>query len=232
MGFDSDINMISLDFNIRIVQRVRQQLSIPGKVGFVKEFRLKYSFLVVGAALSFSFCPSALADSHSSHAGETTVTESVIDGNRYSVSKTVVHATPHQVWQVLTDYDNAPRVFPQMKKCQVIKEEGHSKIVKHTVAPSGPVGTYSYVLKITEQAPRYMEWSRLSGAFKQVKGFWKLEPLDNGRTTQVTYGSFVDGGFFVPQPLIKRQSRIDMPLVMGHLKGQVESKVQIAGRPR
>ena len=105
------------------------------------------------------------------------------------------------------------------------------KTIKHTVAPTGPVGTYSYVLKVTEKAPQSLEWHRISGAFKQVKGYWRLEPLDNGRTTLVTYASYVDGGFFIPAPLIRRQNRIDMPAVMACLKGQVESKVQIAGRP-
>lgn len=198
----------------------------------MKELSRKLSCMAVAAVLTLGLSGTASADSHSSGVVEhATVTESVIDGDRYSVTKIVVHAAPHQVWNVLSDFDNAPKVFPQMKKCEVIKDEGHSKIVKHTVAPSGPVGTYSYTLRITEKAPKYMEWHRLSGAFKQVKGFWKLEPLDNGRTTQVTYASFVDGGFFVPAPLIRRQSRIDMPSVMTALKSQVESKIQIAGKP-
>lgn len=143
-----------------------------------------------------------------------------------------VHAPPQQIWHVLTDYDNAHKVFPQVKKCQVLKDEGSTKVVKHTVAPSGPVGTFTYVLKITEKAPHSLEWNRMSGAFKQVRGFWKLEPLDNGRTTLVTYASFVDGGLFLPQPLIRRQARIDMPTVMASLKDQVHTRVQIAGKPQ
>ncbi len=174
----------------------------------------------------------ALADSHHSTQAtqNCTVGEAVINGHKYSVAKVVVHATPHQVWNLLTDYDNAPKIFPQVKKCHVIKDEGTTKLIKHTVAPSGPVGTYSYTLKITEKAPHMMEWQRVSGAFKDVNGFWKLEPIDT-RTTLCTYASYVDGGFFIPQPLIRRQSRIDMPGVMATLKYQVENKTQIAEKP-
>lgn len=198
----------------------------------MKEFSRKLSSLAIAAALTIGLSTTAaLADSHSGHVDSSTVSETVIDGDKYSVTKVVVHAPPHQVWHVLTDFENAPKVFPQMKKCELVKDEGHAKIVRHTVAPSGPVGTYSYTLRITEKAPKYMEWHRVSGAFKQVKGFWKLEPLDHGRTTQVTYASYVDGGFFVPQPLIRRQNKIDMPSVMACLKSQVESKIQIAGKP-
>ncbi len=198
------------------------------------KIRRKHLSLLVGITLSLGFSSSAaLADSHDTAktSDSASMSETVIGGDKYSVAKMVVHAPPHHVWQLLTDYDNSNKVFPQVKKCQLIKDEGHVKTIKHTVAPTGPVGTYSYVLKVTEKAPQSLEWHRISGAFKQVKGYWKLEPLDNGRTTLVTYASYVDGGFFIPAPLIRRQNRIDMPAVMACLKGQVESKVQIAGRP-
>lgn len=201
----------------------------------MKRKHRKHLELIAAVAVCASLCnQAALADSHKSNlkgSEAPSVTESVIAGDKYSVSKVVVHAPPHQIWSVLTDYDNAYKVFPQVKKCQLLKDEGHQKTIKHTVSPSGPVGTYSYVVKVTENAPNSLEWTRISGAFKQVKGFWKLEPLDNGRTTLVTYASYVDGGFFIPAPLIRRQNRIDMPAVMVSLKSQCESKTQIAGKP-
>lgn len=158
------------------------------------------------------------------------VADAVIDGKSYSVVKTTIKASPDRVFQVLTDYENAHNVFPQVKKCEVLQDKGKVKIVKHVVTPSGPVGTYSYVLKIEETEPKLITWTRLSGSFKQVTGYYKLEPINGGRTTLVTYASHVDGGFLMPKPLIKRQSKIDMPSVMTHLKRQVEQKVQIAGK--
>lgn len=159
------------------------------------------------------------------------VYEAIISGEKYSVTKMVMQAPVDQVWQVLTDYANVPKVFPQLKKCEVIKDDGPVKIVKEVVAPSGLLGTYAYVLKLTEKAPHFLQWCRVSGSFKEVRGFWKLEPLDGGRTTMVTYASYVDAGFFIPQPFIRRQARIDMPHVMNQLKCKVENKIHIAGRP-
>jgi len=159
------------------------------------------------------------------------VYEAMIGGEKYSVTKMVMHAPVDKIWRVLTDYANAPKVFPQMKKCQVIKDDGAVKIVKEVVAPSGPLGTFSYVLKLSEKAPHTLEWSRVSGSFKEVRGFWKLEALADGKTL-VTYASFVDGGFFLPQPFIRRQARIDMPNIMSCLKCKVETpKLEISARP-
>ncbi len=184
------------------------------------------------SAFTFAFPGAATAKHHHHHTGsDATVTEAVIDGKHYSVTKSVVKAPPRSVYRILTDYDNAHRVFPQVRECKVLKDHGSHKVVKHTVAPSGPVGTYTYILELKEHAPRSIEWHRISGAFKDVRGYYKLEPLDNGQTTLVTYASHVDGGLFMPRPLINRQSRIDMPAVMASLKREAETNVQIAETP-
>lgn len=187
------------------------------------------STAIVMASISLMLVSAPVgAKALSSHSDSVPVSESIINGKTYSVTKVTVNASSHDVWRVLTNYANAENVFPQMKKCTVLQDMGTEKIVKHTVAPSGPAGTYTYTLKIKEKAPHLLEWNRISGAFKEVKGFWKLEGLDNGRTTLVTYACFVDGGFLMPGGLIRRQNRIDMPQVLRTLKHTVESKVQIA----
>jgi ribosome-associated toxin RatA of RatAB toxin-antitoxin module len=162
---------------------------------------------------------------------QTPVTEEEIAGKPFCVSRQVIHARPEQVWQVLTDYANAPRVFPMMKKCDVIEDHGSNKVVRHEVVPSGPCGSFEYILALKESAPKALEWHRIKGDFKEVDGFWKLEPLDNGHSTLVTYSSHVNGGLFIPQILIKRQCKTDMPIVMSCLKKQAETGAKIAERP-
>jgi ribosome-associated toxin RatA of RatAB toxin-antitoxin module len=159
------------------------------------------------------------------------VTEEIINGKQFCVSHATVNARPEIVWRILTDYANAPRVFPQLKKCQIVEDRGGTKLLRHQVAPSGLPGTYEYVVEVKESAPKSLEWHRVSGSFKEVDGFWKLEPLDGGRSTEVTYSAYVNGGLFIPPPLIRRQFRIDMPGIMASLKSQSEGPPQIAGRP-
>ena len=185
--------------------------------------------LSLAATMFVAMAPSVLAKTQTTNS----VTEEMINGKTYCVSRVSVKASPDKVWQVLTDYDNAHKVFPQLKKSKLVQDHGFAKIVRHVMTPSGLPGSYGYTVEVKENAPHSMEWHRLSGAFKQVDGYWKLEPLDGGHTTLVTYASYVDGGFLVPQGLVKRQSRIDMPQVMSTLKAQTESQgaVQIAGRP-
>lgn len=160
-------------------------------------------------------------------------TEELINGKTYTVAKETIKASPEKVWNILADYDNAHKVFPQVKHCKLMHDNGSSKVVKHVLAPTGLPGTYEYIVEVKESYPHALEWHRISGAFKRVDGYWKLEPLDGGRTTLVTYASYVDGGFLIPQALVRRQCRMDMPGVMSTLKASAESSaVQIAGRPQ
>ena len=158
------------------------------------------------------------------------VVDENINGKSFSSSKIVVHARPEQVFRVLTDYANACKVFPQMRQCKVVADHGATKILHHEVAPSNVPGkTYAYDVEVKETAYKSLEWHRISGDFKAVDGFWRLEPVDGGKFTEVTYSSYVNGGFFIPQMLIKSQFKVDMPKVLTHLKSEAEmSSVRLA----
>lgn len=158
------------------------------------------------------------------------VHEEIIDGKKFLVIRSMVKARPDQVWQVLADYPNSTRVFPLLKKCQILKDHGSTKIMRHVVAPSGLALTYDYVIAVKETAPSCIEWHRIRGAFKELEGSWKLEPRDSGRSTLVTYASYINGGFFLPQSMIRRQIQIDMPITIAALKLHTESMTQIASR--
>ena len=166
----------------------------------------------------------AAAKGHVEVSDTPTMDEESLDGKSFTVSRVLVHAKPEQVWRILTDYSNAPKVFPQLKRCEILQDKGSVKILKHQVNPSGlpSCSTYSYTIEVTETAPRRLEWHRISGDFKAVDGFWKLDPENNGHDTLVTYSSYVNGGFFIPQMLIKRQFHMDMPMVLTNLKTESE----------
>lgn len=160
------------------------------------------------------------------------VTEENINGKSFCVCKIVVNAKQEQVWRILTDYNSAGRVFPQLKKSKLIEDRGDVKIIDQEVAPSGVCATYDYQLEVKEAFPQKLEWHRLKGDFKQVDGYWKLEPLEDGHSTLVTYSTYVNAGLFPPQMLIKHQFHIDMPSILTHLKNESEAAgLRIARRP-
>ena len=189
---------------------------------------LAVSFALTSCLISSSLSLPALAVEGRSAAPP--VVEETIQNKPFQVSKIAVNARPDQVWAILTDYHSAPLVFPTVKKCQLLADKGSTKVVHHEVRPSGVMKNFAYQLELKEHGHHKLEWRRVSGDFKEVEGFWKLEPTDGGRRTLVTYASYVNGGFWMPQALIKRQFRIDMPAVMTALKSHAEKTVHLASR--
>ncbi|HEY9789311.1 MAG TPA: SRPBCC family protein [Candidatus Obscuribacterales bacterium] len=195
----------------------------------------KRSLLALSLAFALNFLPgasllqSACARPEASNA---TVLDEQIGDRPYQVIKVLVKARPEQVWQVITDYSGAPHIFANLKKCQVLLDKGATKIVHYSLRPSGLIATFEYDLEVKELPNRFIEWHRVGGDFKAVDGYWKLEPADCGRSTMVTYANHVNGGLFMPQALIRRQSHIDLPGVMTALKSQSERTMNLASHAR
>jgi ribosome-associated toxin RatA of RatAB toxin-antitoxin module len=159
-----------------------------------------------------------------------TVNDEQIEHKTYVVAKVLVKAKPDHVWQILTDFNAAPNVFPTLKKCQVLSEKGLTKLIHYQVKPTGTLTSFSYDLEIREHGHSKMEWQRVDGDFKELNGYWKLEPVECGQSTLVTYASYVNGGLFMPQALIRRQSHIDVPPMLAALKTHAETLQIASGR--
>lgn len=201
------------------------------KLTVIRFVAIAVTLLAISSA-SFVYASNAPANSpQAQSAAKPALTEEVLKGKPYVITKMLVSAPIEQVWKVLADLKNATHVFPVLKKCDVLEDHGTTKVARQVIAPSGMPGTtYDYVLTIQQTAPSFIEWHRLSGDFKAVEGFWKLESTDSGHSTMVTYGSYIDGGFFLPQALIKHQARKDLPSTLLALKNQAELNNQIASR--
>lgn len=190
--------------------------------------RLSLAFMSV-LALN-SFVPSALPSAFAAEKSQSIeVSEEKIGDKNYQVSRIIVHVKPEHIWRILTDYENAPSIFPCLKKCKLVKDKGTTKLVEHQIKPTGVPSTFDYVIEVKEVVNKLYEWHRISGDFREVEGFWRLEPANEGNSTMVTYASYVNGGIFLPPPLIKRQVRMDIPAVMSALKMHAETSRTIAG---
>jgi hypothetical protein len=153
--------------------------------------------------------------------------EETFGPHKYQVARLVVNATPAQVQSVLTDYCHTAQMFPKVKECKVVEDDGPNKKVAFTACTAANLWTFSYVLQVHE-TPGYIDWHRVSGAFKLNEGFWKMEPLDGGRATLVTFAKFIDGGLLIPQALVVHELRTSMPEIMLNLKTSTEERTHVA----
>jgi ribosome-associated toxin RatA of RatAB toxin-antitoxin module len=148
--------------------------------------------------------------------------DQVIGKKDFVVSKTLVHASPERVFDIVTDYSNATRYFTNLTNCHVLSEKNGVKHVRFNAKASGLM-KLDYVLAIDQSKQGRIEWTRVKGSFKANEGYWDLAPVDNGKSTLVTYAKHVDPGFFAPKMFVHKTLRDTADNIFRDLKRSVEA---------
>ena len=201
---------------------------------FSQNLQKPLTLAVLGILTLCSWAPSSLAHEPENTTGTQksgaqtaactpTVSEQRQGNKTFAVGSVVVNASAEKIWQILTDYHNAPDVFSNLQKCEVVEDKGANKLVRQSVHPKGTPVKLEYIVAIKETAPTLMEWHRQSGALKEVAGSWRLEPNQETGTTKVTYSIYIDGGLLLPAWLLRGQSKNYLPELLLSLK-QVSEK--------
>ncbi|HSM81602.1 MAG TPA: SRPBCC family protein [Nodosilinea sp.] len=141
-------------------------------------------------------------------------TEKLDGQQRRILAFTDVAATPDQVWQVLTDYDNLATFIPNLSCSQRLSHpEGGIRLEQ--------IGSQCFlnikfcarvVLDMVEAFPRELRFSMVEGDFRQFEGRWTLEPLTaaEGQLVRLGYDLVIRPPRAMPVALIERHIRHDL----------------------
>lgn len=155
------------------------------------------------------------------------IAEEKVGKKTFQTSKILIKAPPARVFDVLTNYEKAADIFSNLVKSRLVSTHGPTKRVAFTGTTVGNLFKFDYTLDITEK-PHYIEWKRHSGAFKANEGYWRLDPVDGGSATLVTYAKHIDGGWLYPQGLVNKSIRESIPVIFAELKSESESPAFVA----
>jgi hypothetical protein len=160
-------------------------------------------------------------------AGEVLVTTApVIDAGRPRgrvLAAVLIKATPEAIWRVLTDCVQAPLFVPGLKRCRRISgaSDGSWEEFEQEVQYSWFLPTLRFVFRAEYDRPHAVRFRRVSGDLKDEEGTWLLTPTPDGSATLVQYEVYVDPGFWVPQVLVNRSLRKDLPAALTGLRERV-----------
>jgi uncharacterized protein YndB with AHSA1/START domain len=160
-------------------------------------------------------------------AGEVVVTTApVVDAGRPRgrvLAAVLIKATPEAIWRVLTDCVQAPLFVPGLKRCRRINgaSDGSWEEFEQEVQYSWFLPTLSFVFRAEYERPHLIRFRRISGDLKDEEGTWVLTSTTDGSATVVQYEAYVDPGFWVPQVLVNRSLRKDLPAALSGLRERV-----------
>ncbi len=122
------------------------------------------------------------------------------------------------IWRVMTDCEGAPGFVPGLKACQVLDSGKNWEIIRHDVKWMWFLPKVYYVFRADYQINRQIDFWKIRGDLRDMRGTWRLYPVNHGRQTVVQYGVYLDPGFFVPKWIVRQALKKQLPKVLAALR--------------
>jgi uncharacterized protein YndB with AHSA1/START domain len=136
-----------------------------------------------------------------------------------------IRAPAEAIWKVITDCRQTVAFVPGLKRCREVgrASDGRWEDIEQEVRYAWFLPTIRYVFRAMYDRPRRIELKLLSGDLKAEEGTWLLTPSPDGSATVVEYEMYIDPGFWIPQTIISRELRQDLPAALKGLRKRVEA---------
>jgi uncharacterized membrane protein len=129
------------------------------------------------------------------------------------------------VWAIMVDCARAPLLMVNVKYCRVLSHDPAGRWdVREQVTKASLLPGVRTVMRSDYDAPHTVEFHRTDGDFKILEGEWRLEPLDGGAHTRVTYQSRMSSPFAAPGFLVRAVLRKDLPATLDNLRKASEAQ--------
>lgn len=155
--------------------------------------------------------------------GEVLVRESVPEDSAPQVeAKILVSRPPDKVWKVVSNPEKLMQEEQKVKRVKVLSQSGNKQQVEFSVLMTRLLPPFNYVLLQELAPPHGMTFRRLSGSFKDIRGSWKLTPVEDGQKTILTYTLKLDPGPLVPKSMLLKAVKSDLPSMMRNAKAAID----------
>jgi uncharacterized protein YndB with AHSA1/START domain len=135
-----------------------------------------------------------------------------------------IAAGRERIWAIMTDCRAATLYVPGLRRCRVLATaaDGRSADIEHEIRYSWFLPAVRYVFRADYEPPSRIRIRRIAGDVREEEATWTLTASANGRSTIVDYEAYFDPGFWIPQALVTRSLRRDLPAALAGLRELAE----------
>ena len=125
-----------------------------------------------------------------------------------------------KVWAIMTDCARAARFVPGLTSCRVLKRDpaGRWDIREHKISWMWFLPDVTSVFRSDYDPPRRLRFHRISGTLKRSDGEWRLQPIDGGSATRVSYDATLSADVPAPQFMVEAALKRDIATVLRQLR--------------
>ena len=142
-----------------------------------------------------------------------------------------IDAPASSVWAVMQDQNRIPKYVKSVKQIRIVETGDKWKIIEQKLKLHPLLPRFNYVFK-EQYGPGYsIHFERVSGSFKEVKGWWRIDQNESGKSITLVYSTYVDVGWFVPRSWITKGIKQDVPELLVAFRNEVYSDLEKKEQP-
>ena len=145
---------------------------------------------------------------------------------KFVTGRMLIDQPPEVVWPIMVNpFEFQRNISTRMKRVDVLKDTVDSSILKVTM-DAFPIPDVTYMVeskykKVGEGAR--IDFRRIGGVFRDFQGYWVVKPSHQGKKTELLYSMYIDPGFFVPQWIVRKGVRGELPKTLKALRTRVDN---------
>lgn len=162
--------------------------------------------------------------------GEVVVQLTEANQIKYVTGKILIHDNPANVWKVLANpYEFEKKIAPHMTKVEMLTDRAEYTVMRCRFDICPPIPSISYDVASDYRLNEEITFHRVGGAFKDFRGNWLLKPHEQGKSTEVIYSMYIDTGLPVPQWIVRKAVRMELPKTLIGLRERLHKQSTIGG---
>jgi ribosome-associated toxin RatA of RatAB toxin-antitoxin module len=130
-----------------------------------------------------------------------------------------IEAPPSIVWNVVTDCNRAPKYVPNMESCRIVERDPRGRWqVRESVHNVMLLPRIRSLTRVELDMGRRMSFKNAGGDLRIAEGEWRIEPLQKGKATRLSYNATLATNISVPRFMAENIAGRDVPALMKNIE--------------
>lgn len=149
---------------------------------------------------------------------------------------TIIDASVDEVYDVITDYEHYPEIFPSVMECHIAKKEGNTIYVDYKL--DAVLYSLKYRLKHKHNPKSSIEISVVSGDLKSGEYRYDLYPYENKTILIYSIKASATDTSFILRKIVKKQPTMDEAInistaiiTLNNIKDAVKKRQKVKNEP-
>ncbi|MBP7862167.1 SRPBCC family protein [bacterium] len=142
------------------------------------------------------------------------------DKKNWVQAKVVIDAPPNVVWDTVHD---ERKKDPDLAYSKVLSQKDNHAVLEQKFQLLPILGTSVCKMSNDEVPGKRIDYKLLhSDRFKAMEGSWVLNPIDNGKKTELVLSTHIDLGFPAPESMMNNATGKKLQRRLGNVKAMAE----------